>query len=149
MDPAVDPVPGQPPPTLGQPPVPGQPYAPVNTSQLPGSILDEFLFANPQFIPQATGGQRAILGRQRERAFSPPTTPQELIAQFMWGGLGQMRPGEQFATNVTGALPFQRPEEQAAIGIGGRFGQLYGPEQGGLNAASRLWQRYGVGDGTG
>lgn len=114
-----------------------------STPGLPGTILDEFIFAQPQFIPQATGGQQAILQRQRARAFGPQMTPQELIAQFMWGDLGQMRPGEQFATGVTATLPFQRPEETAALRIGSRFGQLYVPEQVGLAGASTLGQLRG------
>lgn len=105
---------------------------------LPGSVLDEFLFANPQFIPQASPGQLGILGRQQQRAFGPQITPQELIAQFGFGGAGQMRPGEEFATGLTSTFPFLRPEEGAAIGLGTGFGQLRFPEELGLLQANEL-----------
>lgn len=112
------------------------------TPPFPGSVLDEFLFANPQFIPQASPGQLAILGRQQQRAFGPQITGQELFAQGGFLGAGQMRPGEEFATGLSSTFPFLRPEEMGAIGVGGRFGQLYGPEVSGLNAAGRFGQFY-------
>lgn len=108
------------------------------TSGLPGSVLDEFLFANPQFIPPATPGQLNILGRQQARAFGDPLTVEEAAARSTFSGGGQMRPGEEFATGLSSTFPFLRPEEGAAIGLGTGFGQLRGPEGRGLNMAEQF-----------
>lgn len=107
-------------------------------SSLPGSVLDEFLFAQPQFIPQATPGQQAILGRQRQRAFGPAITPQERVSQLFSGTLGRLRPTEVGAIDNTSTLGSMRPEEAAAAGIGTGFGKLRFPEAGALNLSSRF-----------
>ena len=121
-------------PGTGLPPYPGPEGG--GTPPLPGSVLDEFLFANPQIIPQASPGQLGILGRQQQRAFGEQMTPQEFIAQFGFGGAGQMRPGEEFATGLSSTFPFLRPEEGAAIGLGTGFGQLKDTERFGLGQSA-------------
>lgn len=110
---------------------------------LPGSVLDEFLFPTPQIIPQPTGGQLDILGRQRERAFGQISTPQELQAAQIAQTFGQLQGPEAQALTQAGTFGNLRFPEATALNLSNTFGQLRGPEAQALTQAGTFGQLQG------
>ena len=99
-----------------------------------GSVLDQFMQSFPQFIPQASQGQRDIMGRQRERAFGSMMTLPEQYAMMqsneLVGGPIGSSPATQAA--MAAATPgIENQMEMAGLGRSGALPQAlasaYGP----------------------